>query len=803
MIEKLISLSKKCWNDYEEFSRINGVKQALKTQEMREAMPILFFGDHKRYVNSKVKIITVGINPSRIEFPAQDPFRRFPDMKGIIKNKSNSDSFHNTYLHSLSNYFQSDPYLLWFNHYEQVLRGINASYFEEGLSENISLHTDLYSVFPTDPVWTTLEKEPKQQLAEHGIKMWRNLVDILQPDVILMSTSEEMTTKLGLQFTSGWNTIHSFHYKANGEDRRRPYEVKKRTLKLSNGKEVQLFFGAAGVTPFQLITNEQKRETGRTIMSSFKQECNKSFVQFMHPGAEHDGRKADGEIFPWNVGEHKRKFMVNNGKYVNDLADKEVKKVSLTFWGEWEAEAKIVQRLDGINGPRYLMQPFYEKPNNYIGRQNTDPFIFGDHFYYTCCRQYKKTRNDRLVPTLLTRLQFGSVILFGSNFEGGFVLDTVFVVSDDVRKHNKHNIDDIAEELSETYADVTLAPLYPEYYSEADVPAMNPSSTCLEDFETEEVTEDGTADDPSNLLFSLYKGINYYERGSANGMFSFFPSKPYDEQSIGFKRPTIQIDNFINDNLNMGFKNSYVSEQKVKELWMDVVNQVVEQGFVLGIQTELPEQIKEFGKVGSSLPEEESMIGSREEVPASRDDINGFVRAYRTLNINREDITNHYLHHKFYSNHKEFWFAPLAFKNVIPPLDPVYINKVHPWKSCYAFSYFFYKVPNGKLALKLELGPYKPENGSRNKLLKFLHEVDNATDRRFNITKGALVNKEAKTTRLVKAECEINDWNDEKEILNKMEQLLMAVEFDSLTKYAIDLFEKYNTSFHSMIGTQQ
>lgn len=40
-------------------------------------MPILFFGDGNEYFSSELKVITLGLNPSRAEFPEEDRFQRF------------------------------------------------------------------------------------------------------------------------------------------------------------------------------------------------------------------------------------------------------------------------------------------------------------------------------------------------------------------------------------------------------------------------------------------------------------------------------------------------------------------------------------------------------------------------------------------------------------------------------------------------------------------------------------------------------------------------------------------------------
>jgi hypothetical protein len=49
---------------------------------VRPSVPILFFGDSRRYETSPLKVLTVGLNPSKLEFPAPDPFRRYSPRPG-------------------------------------------------------------------------------------------------------------------------------------------------------------------------------------------------------------------------------------------------------------------------------------------------------------------------------------------------------------------------------------------------------------------------------------------------------------------------------------------------------------------------------------------------------------------------------------------------------------------------------------------------------------------------------------------------------------------------------------------------
>ena len=44
---------------------------------VQPSIPILFFGDSAAYFASSVKVITVGLNPSKKEFDGPDPFHRF------------------------------------------------------------------------------------------------------------------------------------------------------------------------------------------------------------------------------------------------------------------------------------------------------------------------------------------------------------------------------------------------------------------------------------------------------------------------------------------------------------------------------------------------------------------------------------------------------------------------------------------------------------------------------------------------------------------------------------------------------
>src|SRR5436190_21374292 len=107
------------------------------------------------------------------------------------------------------------------------------------------------------------------------------------------------------------------------------------------------------------------------------------FVQFPHPGSEHEPH---GSVMDWNLGDHKRKFLRSNGDYVVDGV---VEAGAIAFWGEWEPQSRVVETYPkiGASMPRRLQEPFWRAPAGSGLWQNTDPLVFGDRFLYTNCRQ--------------------------------------------------------------------------------------------------------------------------------------------------------------------------------------------------------------------------------------------------------------------------------------------------------------------------------------------------------------------------------------------------------------------------------
>ncbi|HNX35013.1 MAG TPA: hypothetical protein PKM57_10320 [Kiritimatiellia bacterium] len=231
-------------------------------------------------------------------------------------------------------------------------------------------------------------------------------------------------------------------------------------------------------------------------------------VKFLHPGAEHNPSRAERTCgrMEWTLDHHARKFMRSNGRCL--LNGKPVER-DISFWGEWESPSTFTELQRGADDskglPRYLHKPQAERYTAEPGlKQNTDPYVFGNRFYYSCCQQHPNNVLVRLVPE--------SLILFGSCLDGHFVLDTVFVVKKRLTCWKNHHCVP-EEEINGTAREAILKP------------CCGP-----EDIELEK------------SLYSLYAGVMHSE--NKNTYFSYFPCKPVTKQGEvqRFQRPIISFE---------------------------------------------------------------------------------------------------------------------------------------------------------------------------------------------------------------------------------------------------------------------
>lgn len=220
---------------------------------VRPAIPILYFGDLPAYLGSPRKIITVGLNPSRAEFPREEPFRRFP-LAGPM-----ADGDVTRYVQSLNEYFTRAPYRSWFGTFEPILHGAGASFYPG--AESTALHTDLCSPVATDPTWNRLSGEQKSSLIERGRPLWHELVRLLVPDVILVSVARSHVAEVAFERVGdAWELFRL--------DRSRPYSVTATPVRISEEKDALLVFGRAAQRPFGTIKAEAKRILGGRLVEA-------------------------------------------------------------------------------------------------------------------------------------------------------------------------------------------------------------------------------------------------------------------------------------------------------------------------------------------------------------------------------------------------------------------------------------------------------------------------------------------------------------------------------------------------------
>lgn len=252
-----------------------------------------------------------------------------------------------------------------------------------------------------------------------------------------------------------------------------------------------------------------------------------------------------------NERSHKRKFIQHPGWYLEctgDAFDPIPKKGEICFWGEWEPQSWFK-----LTGNRYSKSPALPHAIHYPvfsthGTQihNTDPFVFGQHFYYTNCKQWSYP--------FLRSLTNGTIIIFGSEKgKSDFILDTVFVVgsSELVQDSANHSTD------------------YPLTLRQATIDLHAGLS-------------------PNLRLYrgKMYDSHNPYMENKPEP-FCFVPCKT-DGDLRGFERPVIDWRRFQLKKPGAGTATYRVTYSSTLDFWQDLVVELIKQGFSLGIQLEMP-----------------------------------------------------------------------------------------------------------------------------------------------------------------------------------------------------------------------
>ena len=273
------------------------------------------------------------------------------------------------------------------------------------------------------------------------------------------------------------------------------------------------------------------------------------FVQFPHPGAEH---VPPGPVMAWNTGDHRRKFLLARGRYVDE--DDEVREGELVFWGEWEPPSQVITRWSASGRlPRVLHRPYWQRPPGSGWRQSTDPWVFGERMRYSNCKQTICPGNR---PTALQRLTRGSVICFGSAISGEFCADTILV---------------IASAEPWTPADATIGQRAGEAFRACTADSL--------------ASGDGSY---AQTRLTLYTGATIDD--PVDGMYSFVPALPVQGKYPRFARPPIRLPGLINPASTqsaMGASRRR-SAGEVNDAWEAIRHQVLIAGLALAVQFHTP-----------------------------------------------------------------------------------------------------------------------------------------------------------------------------------------------------------------------
>jgi hypothetical protein len=214
--------------------------------------PIAWFGDTRAYATSPLRILTAGLNPSQVEFPAGHPDQRFPAAAG-------AQQAGDAYVTSLNDYFHVDPYWRWFNTYRALLEGLQAS-FEGGFGNNTAVHTDLCSPVPTSPTWSRLPAPVRAQLSVRGVRLWHELTELLRPDVVLLSLARHHLSRIDFPpIDPDWSEWFAIPQPA------KPYVVLRRRYEVG-GRSVLFVWGRAANTPFGSLSYAARRQLGARIL---------------------------------------------------------------------------------------------------------------------------------------------------------------------------------------------------------------------------------------------------------------------------------------------------------------------------------------------------------------------------------------------------------------------------------------------------------------------------------------------------------------------------------------------------------
>lgn len=268
---------------------------------------------------------------------------------------------------------------------------------------------------------------------------------------------------------------------------------------------------------------------------------------------------------------HYRRFMKVRGNYFD--GNKSVEDKEIFFWGEWEARASVKEIYSSIK-PRYIYTPNYSIiedqnwANNFTSsinsrRHNTDPFVFGDKFFYANCKQ-------GIGSDLLKNIPKDSIIVFGNNYNENtctYDIDTLLVIEEGtlytpknlvmeyIRQQKNYEIMFKKHIITKEFIEISTLPLF--YYSK----------------------------NLRNREYKLYPCKTYSK--NSQSYYSFFPCSNYQVFNI----PRIHFSNQCHfTKIKKGVHSVALGTAQLQNEWNLIVKQIInEHGLKLGVYATSPQ----------------------------------------------------------------------------------------------------------------------------------------------------------------------------------------------------------------------
>ena len=303
----------------------------------------------------------------------------------------------------------------------------------------------------------------------------------------------------------------------------------------------------------------------------------------------------------WNTKAHKRKLIKNKGIYMDK--NNKANRGDLITYQEWEPESYF-KKIDG----HYLHEPFYTNNPSIQYIENTDPFTYGNQFYYCVCQQHK-VKEFMKIPN-------GSILLFAGmtgigekdSSPASFAIDTLLVIKRSIVYSSKT----LLECMKQYRNGNTSLKLY-------DVNGVDYLNISREYFH---ITLRTIKHEFPGENLTLYECENYQTN---KDLYSFFPcTNKFDPSRTLLKMEDRELfPKMLHGNSKNEFyvKNKLVGKDKVKINAQNYPCLIIE-----GIK------VKDFyNKVKERIFEQGKYIGIYQDMPPFRNDINYWENIHQLL----------------------------------------------------------------------------------------------------------------------------------------------------------------------------